>query len=390
MIRTSMNIVLTFCEGDGRRSFPLILDGICRFARMRKWHVENVTSRDTRMSVARLMDFWRPIGCIVESNRALALAPKMFGSTPVVFLNHEPSAVRGDVSVVGMDHEECVRLAAAELFASNPAQLGYVPFLIPSRPWNVARRKAFENRCAEKSTPFSVFSPRGETTHIQRVPFIRQLRAWLKSLKRPCGILAANDYVAAAVVIACSMEGIRIPQDVSVIGIDDDATICENSHPSISSVRPSFTKSAYMAAELLDRAIRHPDWRGRHVVCPPEGVTRRESTHFLLRADAEVAAAMDMIRSKACTGLTSDDVHGMFSCSRRSADERFRAATRLSILEAIHKERLSRMQELLSNPLQALSAIANLCGYASQNAACKFFRLKTGMTMTAWRRRHLG
>ena len=98
----------------------------------------------------------------------------------------------------------------------------------------------------------------------------------------------------------------------------------------------------------------------------------------------------NMIRSKACTGLTSREVHRMFSCSRRSADERFRAATHLSILEAIHEERLSRMQELLLNPSQYLGAIANLCGYASQNAACKFFRIKTGMTMSAWRRRHLG
>lgn len=387
---TCMNIVLTFCEEDGRRSFPLILDGICRFARTRKWHVENITSRDAKMSVAKLMDFWRPVGCIAELSRVHTLSPKMFKGTPVVFLNHEPSEARGGASVVGMDHDECVRLAIAELLGSNPAQLGYVPFLIPSRPWNVARQRAFERSCADKSAPFSVFRPHGDATRLQRVPFIRQLRAWLKRLKPPCGILAANDEAAATVVVACSMEGIRIPQDVSVIGIDDDATICENSHPTISSVRPNFAKSAYMAAKLLDRAIRHPDWRGRHVVCPPECVTRRESTHFLLRTDAEVEAAMNMIRSKACTGLTSREVHRMFSCSRRSADERFRAATHLSILEAIHEERLSRMQELLLNPSQDLSAIANLCGYASQNAACKFFRLKTGTTMTAWRRQHLG
>ena len=79
----------------------------------------------------------------------------------------------------------------------------------------------------------------------------------------------------------------------------------------------------------------------------------------------------------------------MFSCSRRAADERFRAATRQSILEAIHAVRLARMKELLANPAQTLAAIANLCGYSSQNAACKFFRLKTGMTMTGWRLHHL-
>ena len=385
-----MNIVLTFCEEDGRRSFPPTLDGICRFARTRKWHVENITSRDAKMSVAKLMDFWRPVGCIAELSRVHTLSPKMFKGTPVVFLNHEPEEVGGNVSVVGMDHAQCVRLAVAELLGGSPVQLGYVPFLIPSRPWSIARRKAFERQCAEIPIPFSVFNTRGTATRFQRVPFIRQLRTWLRRLPLPCGILAANDQTAASVVVACSMEGLRVPQNVSVIGIDDDSTICMNSSPTLSSVRPNFAKSAYIAAKILDRAIRHPEWSCRHVVCPPEGVTRRESTHFLSRTDSEVESAVSLIRSKACTGLTSDEVHRLFSCSRRSADERFRAATHMSILEAIHEERLSRMRELLSNPTQELGAIANLCGYASQNAACKFFRLKTGMTMTDWRRRHLG
>lgn len=186
------------------------------------------------------------------------------------------------------------------------------------------------------------------------------------------------------------MEGLAVPQEVSVIGIDDDPVLCMNSDPQLSSVRPNFANGAYMAAKLLDRAIRHPKWEGKHVVYPPEGITRRDSTRFFLRKDSEVAAALRLIHAKACTGLTANQVHETFSCSRRAADERFRAATGKSILEAIHEARLARMQELLSNPAQELSAIANLCGYFSQNAACKFFRIKTGMTMSAWRRRHLG
>ena len=385
-----MDIVLTFCEEDGRRSFPQILDGICRFARTRRWHVENISSREGPLNIDQLLAFWKPIGCIVEPGPMTNLTPDVFGGTPLVFLNHEPSENKKHVSVVEMDNAACVNLAINELLDGKPAQLGYVPFLIPSRPWNITRQTSFVTSLTERNMPFLVFRPRSSARRIQRSNLLRQLRAWLKALPKPCGILAANDETASVVAVACSMEELAVPQEVAAIGIDDDPVICMNSDPQLSSVRPNFAKGAYMAAKLLDRAIRHPKWKGKHVAYPPDGITRRDSTRFVLRKDPEVVAALKLIQAKSCTGLTADEVHETFSCSRRAADDRFRAATRQSILEMIHAVRLERMQELLSNPAQDLSAIANLCGYSSQNAACKFFRFKTGMTMTEWRRRHLG
>ena len=390
IIRRRMDTLLTFCEEDGRRSFPMIIDGICRFASTKRWHVENITSRDRTMEIGRLLDFWKPIGCIAEISPVSTLPIKAFRGVPVVFLNRSPLETDGKASVVEMDHAACVKLAVEELLRGKPAMLGYTPYLIPSRTWNIARQDAFAKMLSERGVPFSLFAPRSKAKRIPRIDFIRQMRSWLKSLPKPCGILAANDETASVVIAACSLEGFKVPQDVSVIGVDDDSTICMNAETSLSSIRPNFTKGAYMAAKLIDRAIRHPDWRGRHVVYPPEGITRRDSTRFVLRHDPEVAAAIDLIQAKACTGLGADEVRRRFTCSRRSADERFRAATRQSILEMIHSVRLSRMQELLSNPDQGLNAIANLCGYASQNAACKFFRLKTGMTMSDWRQKHVG
>lgn len=384
-----METVLTFCDEDGRRSFPLIMDGICRFARTRKWHVENLAAKDLTMRLDRLLDFWRPIGCIVERSSVSSLPLSAFGQIPVVYFNREPRESDDSASVVEMDHLACVQTALEELLAGQPVCLGFVPFRIPARSWNVARERVFTSLLQERGHPFEIFRPR-LAREIQRVPFIRQLRPWLRGLPKPCGILAANDEMASMVAVACSMEGMPIPDDVSIIGIDDDPTICLNMDPALSSVRPNFTQGAYLAARLLDRAIRHPGWTRKHVTYPPEGVTRRDSTRFLARKDGEVSAAIDLIKARACTSLSADDVRRTFSCAPRTADDRFRTATRQSILEMIHVVRLTRMKELLANPLQQLDAIANLCGYASQNAACRFFRLKTGMTMTQWRKRHFG
>lgn len=384
-----MQTVLTFCEEDGRRSFPMIIEGICRYARTQHWHIENLSARDQGMKVDRLLDFWRPLGCIAETGPVSTLPRAAFGRVPVVFFNRDARETDGSASVVEMDHVACVRMALDELRAGNPACFGFVPFRITSRPWNLSRQRAFAEQLADGNRPFEVFRPRGGA-ELQRVAFIRQLKKWLRKLPRPCGILAANDETASVVAVACAMEGLRIPDDISLIGIDDDPTICLNADPPLSSVRPNFARGAYLAARLLDRAIRHPDWPGRHVVYPPEGITRRNSTRIFIRKDSEVAAAVAFIQAKACTSITSEDVRQTFSCAPRTADARFRAATRQSILEMIHEVRLRRMKDLLANPRQQLDAIANLCGYASQNAACRFFRLKTGTTMTRWRQRHLG
>lgn len=384
-----MDTVLTFCEEDGRRSFPLIMDGICRYARMRKWHIENLSSKDRPLKLERILAFWRPIGCMVERNSGPELPASAFGTIPVVYFNRTPHESGATVSVVEMDHAACIRTALAELQAMHPACYGFVPFHIPSRGWNIAREQAFASQLSASESPFHLFRPR-TAREVSRVSFIRQLRPWLRKLSKPCAILAANDETASVVVVACSMEDLKIPDDVSVIGIDDDQTICLNTTPTLSSVRPNFTQGAFLAARLLDRAIRHPGLPRRHVVYPPEGVTRRESTLFFAHKDSEVSAAVALITAKACTSLTADDVRRTFSCAPRTADERFRAATRQSILEMIHAVRLSRMKGLLANPLQQLDAIANLCGYASQNAACRFFRRKTGVTMTSWRQTHLG
>ena len=106
----------------------------------------------------------------------------------------------------------------------------------------------------------------------------------------------------------------------------------------------------------------------------------------MLRApDADVAAALDLIERESCAGLTAAQVVGTFSCSRVSAEIRFRKATGKSILEAIHAVRLERAKELLRNPHQQLKSIADFCGFRNPNSLCKFFLKETGQTMSAYR-----
>jgi len=203
---------------------------------------------------------------------------------------------------------------------------------------------------------------------------------------------AANDRTAENVLTVARMLNLSMPQDLSVIGVDNYASVCETTSPTLTSVEPDFRRAGASAAMMvLETTQAHSNaTTDKRRVYGPLRVVRRASTRILARHDAEVAAALEMIEANACTALTAAQVVRIFPCSRVYAEMRFRRATGQSILEAIQSVRLERAKELLRNPNQQLKSIADFCGFKSLNALCKFFHKKTGMTMSAWRRRHLG
>lgn len=120
---------------------------------------------------------------------------------------------------------------------------------------------------------------------------------------------------------------------------------------------------------------------------PPLKIVRRESTRRLAKYDKDVSEALELIRREACGGLTARDVFRLFSCSRRMAELRFRAAIGRSVLEEVRAVRLARAKDLLSGPPLKLEALANFCGYRSAAAFSIFFKAETGETPSAWRKR---
>lgn len=382
-----MKIVLAFFQTSDA-SYQKKIEGICRYARKRRWHVEPVPPTNRPERIKTLLDFWQPVGCIVEGGSSTELTRKMFGSCPVVYIHHRPLRSDGNASVVQMNDRACVEMAIEELCDGKPSHLAFISYFRPGIHWNQKRAKTFADILSAKGIPHSVFEP--GTTDLLKMDFIRALRAFIARLPKPSGLLACNDEIASAAAIACAMEGLRVPRDMSIIGIDDSEMTCCNVTPELSSVRPNFSQGGYLAAELLDRAIRHPERPGWHVEYNPEGVTRRGSTRVFTRKDPCVDAALRLIQEKASSGLTARDALVGFDCSRRLADERFRQVTGKSALETIHEIRLANAEKLLSNPRQELDSIANLCGYETTNSFRKFFTQQTGLTPLAWRKKHLG
>ena len=378
--------ILLYFHPPGSTSWGSVVDGVKDIAAKADWHVQEVNVRPTRKNLDELRRFWNPVGAIVDAGAgANELSAEDLKSFPVVFIDHDPATLPRNAFSVCHDSAATATLAAKELLSTGFDNFAYVAFH-ERRFWDDEREVAFRKAVELNGKQCSVFRT-GSVSSAASVGYLRKLRSFIGSLPRPCGIFAANDRTAEDVLMVARMLEMDMPYDLSVIGVDNYANVCENTSPTLTSVEPDFRRAgasaAMMAMEIVQSNGRFTGERKR--MYGPLRVVQRASTRILTRHDAEVSAAMELIEKKACTGLTAVQVIHLFPCSRVYAEMRFRRATGKSVLEAIQAVRLERAKELLRNPSQQLKSIADFCGFKSQNALCKFFLKKTGRTMSAWR-----
>lgn len=361
------------------------LAGIYRYAGKAGWRVQMVEHGLTAMSVAGTLRFWKPDGCIVE--RSVAELPgfraREFGDVPVVFCDPNRALFRKPILGVEHDSGETAAFAARELVSLGLRHFAFVGNIIP-REWSTRRRDVLAAEAAAAGGTFASFDPGGSDCIAS---FFARIRPWLRELPRPCGILAANDISGDLVLQACRMERLRVPDDIAVVGIDNDEFVCEHAVPPLTSVAPDFEESGYLAAQLLDEAmagrIRAPVSR----VFGPKAVFRRRSTRIFRRRDDAVRHALETIARRACEGLTAAEVCREIGGSRRQAETRFRAIAGRSVGEEIALARIAKAKALLLRRNVAIEAIHGLCGYESASSLRRAFKRTTGLSPRSWRLR---
>ena len=361
------------------------LSGFTEFARQARWNIQTI-SPDTD-KIDELLDFWRPIGCVVNSASGWNnFDGSAFGKIPVVFIDRPPMKLRKSDSYIYHDSAATVQVAMRELLASAPKTCAYIRCPVRME-WDEERFAEFARIAKLNGCHRAVFSTNRPVTDDRHIP--AELAEWLKPLPRPVAVLAAFDQMGAHVINACRIAGLDVPDDVAVCGIDDDDDICETTSPTMTSAAPDHRLAGYRAGEMLQELIQTR--RQRPLRCTYSGarLQRRGSTFRLLRADHGCSAACDLIRRKACDGISASEVAKSFNCSRRNAEYRFRAATGKSILQAIREVRLEKAKALLASSHMRLDIVANACGYKSTAVFSAFFKSETGHSPSFWQKNHI-
>lgn len=258
-----------------------------------------------------------------------------------------------------------------------------------------ARLRHFQEKVNEVGGSLSIYETRGRrdapTTSVEEsgMTDMNALSDWLASLKPPTGVLVCNDIRGQQVLNACDLLGLAVPDDIGVIGVDDDDAICPLSNPPLSSVRPNAERVGYRAAEILDAMIDGEAAPETVEYIAPVTVVQRMSTQVIAVEDREVARVCRFIREHACDGIDVNDVAEFTSLSRRQLERRFRDELNRTPHEEITAVQIDRVKQLLRESEMTLEQIAPLVGYSHKERLGAVFKRECGETPGAYRRRTL-
>lgn len=382
------SILFVRTYSNKRPAYSERLTGAMSAAHEREWRIQTV-DKPNHGKISALLGLWRPCGAIVESATDTKRFPAhLFGGIPVVYLEAphvDLERMKGRIGCVEHDPEATAMTAAKELLFGDCASYAFVPNFF-NVPWSRMREAAFRNTLNLHDKTLSSFKFSRKTEDMAR--WHKDLCEFLKRLPKPCGIFAANDYVGESVLVACAEIGLSVPDDVSVVGVDNYDMVCENTAPTLSSVALDLVGAGRMSVELLEKLVRSQKNAFEVRTFGVLGLVRRASSIRLRRNDPGVSKALESIRKKACEGLDAKQALSCMKCSRRLAEKRFRLATGHSPLEEIQSRRIDRACELLASTDSSVEAVANMCGYGSAVFLQKLFRRRLGLTPSEWRTRN--
>jgi len=213
-----------------------------------------------------------------------------------------------------------------------------------------------------------------------------ELEAWLSTLPKPISLFCCNDISAMKVELACQRVGIAIPDDVMVLGVDNETLICELATPSISSIQVDCRTIGYEAAVLLDGLLDGTIHALQSRKIAPLVVIERESTRYVHCSDDQVAQALRLIKREASYGLTAAEVAAESAISRRALEMRFKKERGRTILEEIVRQRLQEASRLLIYSSLTVSEVGQLSGFTSEHRFFALFKEAYGMTPLSYRK----
>ncbi len=288
---------------------------------------------------------------------------------------------------VETDNEAIARVAFDHLL-----ERGYEHFAFVGAPpfqWSVEREEWFK-RLARKSGHECHIMPK--TNDVHDAPSGRErlnrLAKWISKLPKPIGLLAAYDIMAHEVIDACRSVNIAIPEEVAIVGVDNDELLCDLCDPPLTSIALDTDQTGYRAAELLDQMMCGNVVPGEPHLFKPIGIVPRQSTDSLAMSDPEVVKAVQYIRLHACEGISVTDLLEQVSTSRRVFEQRFREQVGKTAHQLIVQTRLDRVKEMLINTDLPLADIAHRCGFSHQEYMSVVFKKIMGLPPSEYRVRH--
>jgi LacI family transcriptional regulator len=383
--RRRVALLIDFSRWYGRG----LLSGIAKF--VREHHEWSVQCEEWRWSdpIPAWFRNWKGDGVIawVETPALAAVIRSL--KVPAV-------DVRGSVPTCGLpmvdtNNQLVSNLVAEHLIERSFRHYAFCGFV--GANYSDKRSRWFQELLKHAGFDCSVYNPPDTSRDAQTIElekrgllFQDHLAGWLKSLPKPVGIMACND-IRGQQVMDCSRRlDLIVPEEVAVVGVDNDEIFCELSDPPLSSVALDTLQIGYGAATLLEQMMARTKPPAEPILIPPLGIVTRRSSDVLAMNDRQLATGTRFLRAHAFEPITMDDVARAAGISRRAFERRFVAHVGRAPKEEVMRLRMERVKELLANTGWTLAQIARNTGFKHSEYLHRAFSQKTGTTPGRFRR----
>lgn len=209
---------------------------------------------------------------------------------------------------------------------------------------------------------------------------------WIKYLPKPVGLMACNDMRGQQVLDACHAAGFNVPDDIGVVGVDNDEVLCDLSDPPLSSVLPNTERIGFEAAALLAELMAGKPAPRDPVYVETKSVVARRSTESLAVEDRQMATAIRFVRERACEGIDVSDLLKAVPMSRSTLERRFAKVIGHSPKDEIMRVRINRAKQLLAETSFPVEMISEKIGFERSEYLSRIFKKKVGITPLHFRK----
>lgn len=364
------------------------ISGIMRYASSRPdWEVRIIAQSGISHTANETIDYSNLDGLIGGVERFLLFRNDLPAYLPVVIFDTKASATPPTRigGCLTLDDAAIGEAAAATFLKSGLRHLAFIGvYSAYEHPYQNARLAAFRRIALNAGATCDTFAPPLQQSEIDD---LQEVAEWLVHLPYPCGVMAYSDNRAQTVLDACRLARLRVPEQIQLVGVDNEIEICENMQPTLTSILPDFEGGGYLAAQLLDDILMHRI-RSHRPICRSYGIKSivvRASTQDLKGGGRIVSQACEFIRLHAQDQITVKDVAVHLNLSRRTLEKRFREVLGNGVAEVLRRERLNRVARLLRETDRPISDVAYDSGFASPTHLMAAFKRFTGMTLKEWR-----
>lgn len=377
-------LLIETARGYGRQ----MLRGIVRYARLHGPWGFYVTPGDFEQALPKMQQ-WGGTGIIARIETSQIAKAILDSGLPTIALDLSEQELKpphplSRFSEVSSDSAGAARMAANHLLERGFRSFAFIG--IAGRVWSRRREQSFCRTITRAGYKVEVYkSPRARRDQ-QWDREQPALAEWLRHLPKLTGVMACNDDRGREVLEACRAAEIHVPEELAVIGVDNDELLCELADPPLSSVALNAEGTGYRTAALLDKMMRRRSGKPRRVKSKPLHVVRRGSTDIFAIDDPDVAAALRFIHDHAKEPIQVDDVVRHVAISRRNIEIRVHKSVGRTLHAELQRVRMERARRFLVETDLPIPKVAEAVGYSTPSYFIQVFRAEHDLTPAKYRR----